>query len=307
MALLIYSAVPASLWIDALREASPRLDIRSWPDIGDPSDITSALVWKPDLSVLRALPNLRAIFSMGAGVDHILERGEFPKGVRLARIVDSGLSVSMSQYVCYHAIRYLRQFDKFQDAQRARSWISPPVVEPCGWNVGLLGFGVLGSHSARALKQLGFHVRALARSSKTDEVIKVFDQTQFDEFLSDTRLLICLLPLTRETKGILNKEVFNKLPRGAYLINVGRGAHQVELDILSALDDGQLEGATLDVFNEEPLPDSSPLWSHPKVYITPHCAADPDPKRAAPFILDNVRRTDEGISLLGEVDLACEY
>ncbi len=307
MALLIYSAAPTAPWIEALRGASPELDIRCWPEIGDPSDITSALVWKPDLSVLRALPNLRAIFSMGAGVDHVLQGGEFPQGVRLARIVDDGLSVSMSQYVCYHAIRYFRQFDKFTDAQHTRSWISPPALEPDGWDVGLLGYGVLGSHCAKSLKQLGFNVRALARSGRTDAAIKVFNRTQFDEFLSGTRLLICLLPLTRETKGILNKDVFNRLPRGAYLINVGRGAQQVEPDILSALEDGQLGGATLDVFNDEPLPDSSPLWSHPKVYITPHCAADPDPKRTAPFILDNIRRTNEGMSLLGEVDLACEY
>jgi len=309
MALIFYSEMdPFESWRDALGQAIPDLDIRNWDAPGDPAEIEFALVWRPPAGALRQFPNLKAILNLGAGVDALLQDPDLPAGVPIVRMVDEDLAQCMAEYVLLHVLRYHREQPLLDARQRAHDWrmlISPPAAHR---RVGLMGLGVMGMTSADLLRPVGFDLAAWTRGPRTVPGVECFHGADgLKPFLARSEILVCLLPLTPETEGILNADLFDALPRGAYLINAGRGGQQVEDDILAALDSGQLGGATLDVFRTEPLPAGSPFWDHAKVTVTPHNASVTNPDSAIRHVCDSIRRVRAGEPLRHVVDPATGY
>ena len=309
MTLLFWSDIdPADWWGEELRRLVPDLGFRVWPDTGDPGEIEFALVWEPALGGLRAFPNLKAIFSLGAGVDHLLRDPDLPHGVPITRVVDPNMTQRMTEYVVLHVLRYHRQHDDYVDQQRRRDWTMRPQPAPGDRRVGVMGQGELGGSAARALAALGLDVAGYSRTPKQIEGVTGFEGADgLAPFLERSEILVNLLPLTPGLENILDAALFAALPAGAFLINAGRGRHLVEADLLAALDSGRLGGATLDVFREEPLPDDHGFWSHPKITVTPHVAAIADPRFIARQVADNIARARRGQPLLHVVDPAVGY
>lgn len=309
MALLIYTPVhDAEDWADTLREHLPDLDVRVHPGPGqplpcDPAEIDMALIWKPPAGLLASLPNLKFVHGFGAGVDNILADKSYPRHVPLARVVDAGLANGMAEYVVLHVLRFHRQMQAMQFNQRNKTWKWLPPVDASERTVGIMGLGALGAVAAKRLVDFGFQVVGWSRRLKAiDGVASFHGEEQFEGFLRHCNLLVCLLPLTPETRGIICRRNLSLLPRGAYIINAGRGDHVVEADLLHALDNDYLSGATLDVFAEEPLREDHPFWTHPKVTVTPHNAADSIPALVVPQIVENIQRCRAGKPLLRIVD-----
>jgi glyoxylate/hydroxypyruvate reductase A len=295
-------------WDHRFRVMAPQHSIRVWPErIGDPEKIDYACVWNAPHGSLAAFTNLKAIFSLGAGVDELLTDPELP-GVPVVRIVDPELTMRMTEYVVLHVLLYHRRQRLYDMQQRVRMWRDneqPPAREVA---VGVMGLGALGLDAAEALCRLGFKVAGWSRSARTILGIETFHgMTGLLPFLRRSEILVCLLPATAATKGILNATHFAELKNNgalgaAYLINAGRGPLQVDADIVAALDEGVLAGATLDVFPTEPLPVSSPLWMHPKVTVTPHNAAASTPRAIVANVLRQIDRHEIGIPLEHVVD-----
>ena len=304
MALLFLSeADPVEPWRDALLAEMPDLDFRIWPDqVGDPNDIDVALVWRPPPGELSRYPNLKAILSLGAGIDALIEDDTLPD-LPLARMVDPSLTRTMADYILLAVLRHHRQFDLFEREQRAGRWtfVFPKAARER--TVGIMGLGVLGETAAVQLRNHDFKVQGWSRSPKTIEGVTSFHgQNQLQRFLESTEILVCLLPLTPDTRGVLNASLFAALPKDACLINAARGGHLVDSDLIQALDQGHLAAATLDVFETEPLPATSPLWRHEKILITPHVASYCVPETAASGVIDNIKRARSGQPLHHQVD-----
>jgi glyoxylate/hydroxypyruvate reductase A len=298
---------PAEPWRQELLARMPGLDVRIWPEVGDPAAIDIALVWRAPPGELARYPNLKAILSLGAGIEWLVADPTLPE-VPIARMVDPSLTRQMSEYVLLAVLRHHRQFDLFEREQRARNWAFAFPPQAAERRVGLMGLGQLGAAAARQLAAHGFDVSGWSRTPKTIEgVTNYAGRSELHAFLHRTDILVCLLPLTADTLGILDAETFDDLPHGAYMINVGRGAQLVEADLIAALDSGHLAGATLDVFREKPLPPDHPLWRHPKVLITPHVAAYCLPSTAADGVVDNIGRARRGEPLLHQVDRVRGY
>ncbi|HSA81434.1 MAG TPA: glyoxylate/hydroxypyruvate reductase A [Geminicoccaceae bacterium] len=308
MALLFLSPDdPAELWREELRARMPELEVRIWPETGDPAGIEIALVWRAPPGELARYPNLKAILSLGAGIEWLIADPTLPD-VPIARMVDPSLSRGMSEYVLLAVLRHHREFDRFELAQRARRWDFSLPPQAADRPVGIMGLGELGARVAELLVAQGFPVIGWSRTAKAIAGVTSYaGRSELPTFLQRCAILVCLLPLTAETRDILDAEVFASLPHGAYLINVARGAHLVEADLLAALDSGHLAGATLDVFRTEPLPPDDPLWRHPKVLITPHVASYSLPAVAADGVVDNIRRARAGRPLRHQVDRARGY
>ncbi len=279
----------------------------------EPADVRYVLVWKPDQSAFEGLNNLKAILSLGAGVDALVGHKGLPRSVPIVRFVNEELSQCMSDYVVASVTMHQRCFPYYQRRQSQRDWTQyypPPAWEIC---VGIMGLGVLGTEVARRLGALGFEVAGWTRGAKQLEGVKVFSgDSQFERFLSQTDILVDLLPLTAQTRGILNYETFSKLRRtrlkgGPTIINAARGGHQNEDDIVRALEDGTLGAASLDVFNSEPLPANSALWGLKNCYITPHVAAISNPESGASYFAHVVREHERGQPLINVVDLKKGY
>jgi glyoxylate/hydroxypyruvate reductase len=304
MALIFYSESDRyDAWRDALHAAVPDLEFRPWEEPGDPADIEFALVWLPPQGALRQFPNLKAILNLGAGVDALLKDPTLPEGVPVVRMVDDDLATCMAEYVLLHVLRYHREQPALDAQQRAHDWRM--IASPAAMHrrVGILGLGAMGGEAARLLVGAGFDVAGWSRRPKDLPGVQSFHGEEGRAaFLARSEILVCLLPLTPETEGILDRDLFQALPAGAYLINAGRGGHQVESDILAALDSGQLAGATLDVFREEPLPAASPFWDHPKVTVTPHNASITNPQSAVRHVCESIRRVRAGEPLRNVVD-----
>ncbi len=309
MTLLFYSTVDsAARWRAQLERLTGELDIRVWPEIGDPADIDYALVWRPQPGLLAALPNLKLILSLGAGVDHLLGDPQLPRHLPIVRLVDPHMTAAMSEYVTLQVLRLHRRDLDYRAQQQATAWRELDQKNAADRRVGILGFGELGQDAARQLRALGFDVAGWSRSEKTAAGIACHvGAAGLPRLLARSEILVCLLPLTAETEGILNTSTLALLPRGAALVNAARGAHLVEEDLLAALASGQLSGAVLDVFRDEPLPAGHPFWHHPRIVVTPHVAAFTNPATAAPIILDNIRRFGAGRPLLNRVDPARGY
>ena len=309
MTLLFYSTVDsAARWRAQLERLTRELDIRVWPEIGDPAEIDYALVWRPEPGLLAALPNLKLILSLGAGVDHLLGDPQLPRHLPIVRLVDPHMTAAMSEYVVLQVLRLHRRDLDYRAQQEARDWRELDQKNAADRRVGILGFGELGEDAAHKLKALGFDVAGWSRSAKTAAGIATYaGAAGLPPLLARSEILVCLLPLTPETEGILNARTLALLPQGAALVNAARGAHLVEEDLLAALASGQVSAAVLDVFADEPLPLGHPFWHHPRIVVTPHVAAFTNPATAAPIILDNIRRFEEGRPLLNRVDPARGY
>lgn len=296
------------VWIEAFGAGWPELECVPWDAAADPASIDYAFVWDPGAGALRRFANLKCIFSVGAGVDHLLSDPDLPAGVPVVRMVEPELTRGMSEYVALHVLRFHREGPALEAQQRGRIWNELLTPTAPDRRVGFLGFGVLAQAAARALGAFEFDLACWSRGPKQFAGVESFHgPAGLAPFLARTEILVCLLPLTPATTGILNKALFDGLPRGAWLINAGRGGHQVEADILAALESGQLAGAALDVFQSEPLPADHPFWAHSKVTISPHIASVTQPRSAAREIIANIRRVEAGDAPLNTVDIQAGY
>ena len=265
---------PAEPWLQGLGAALPGADISVWQAGAPQADY--AVVWAPPQQFLDAQPGLKALFNIGAGVDALLQL-RLPPGALLVRLQDAGMAVQMAEYVCHAVVRHFREFDAYEADMRAGRWTSRPPRTRADLAVGVMGLGVLGERVVRALAHFDFPVHGWSRtfhSSKAIDGVRCFSGVDgFNDFLAASRVLVNLLPLTPETQGVLNHANLSRLQPGGYVINVARGAHLVDADLLALLASGQLAGATLDVFRTEPLPAGHPFWQHPQITLTPHTSA----------------------------------
>ena len=297
----------ATAWSDTFRQQLPELEVRFWPDAGALRDIEYLAFMHPDFDALPPFPNLKAMFSRAAGVEDIVDHPKLPK-VPLGKVEPPGGDPMMTEYVVMHVLRLHREMPAYQAAQARREWLRQPIVRPDHRRVGFLGFGMMAKAPALVLKSLGFPVSAWVRSPRQSEEVPVFyGPDQLEPFLKQTDIAVCLLPLTAETEGILCARTFAMMPRGAMLVNVGRGRHVVDKDLIAALDSGQLSYVALDALWPEPLPPESPLWMHPKITVMPHIARRPTVAQLATEIVANIRSLKGGGGLLQEVDLKLGY
>ncbi len=309
MTILFYSeADSAEPWREAFARELPRIPFRVWPDSGPLASVRYALVWKPPRGFLAQFPNLKAILALGAGVDPIPTDPALPKGVPLLRLVDAGFPVQMTEYAMYAVLRFQRRMGEIEALQRQARWhqLDPFLVRD--FPVGVMGLGVIGAVVAQRLAAAGYAIAGWTKSPKRLDGVEVFSgSAAFKGFLSRSRLVINALPLTPQTENILDAAAFAAMPRTGYIVNIGRGAHLVDQDLIAALDSGQLEGAMLDVFREEPLPSSHPFWHHPKIVVTPHVAAPTIASEVQAQVIENIRRLERGDPPVGMVDIARGY
>ena len=296
-------------WETTLRAEIPDLDFRVWPDgAGDPHEIDIVLTWQPPRGLIATFPNLKAILSLAAGIEHILRDPELPPGVPIARLIDPGLQTGMVEFIAMEVLRHHRRECEYRAQQKVGDWTLLRQTLSRDRRIGILGLGHLGAACGEMLSRFGFSVSGWSRTEK--QLPGITSHTGEDglfNLLEQTDILVCLLPLTPDTEDILDATTLGALPRGAVLINAARGKHVVEDDLIEALDSGQLSGATLDVFREEPLPADHPLWYHPDVTVYPHAAAWTLPESAAPVIADNIRRARSGQPLFGQIEVRRGY
>jgi glyoxylate/hydroxypyruvate reductase A len=315
MAFLIACSSRAHQFAAEVRALEPELDLRIAPDIGRPEDIDTALAWQPPAGLLATLPGLKLIVSVGAGVDALMQDPTLPD-VPLVRFVDPDLTGRMAEYVTLHVLYHQRRMTEFRELQTRKAWQYLPEPPARHVRVGLMGLGVLGTAAAATLRPLGYQLRGWSRTPKDLPGVVCFSgAAQLDPFLTETDILAVLLPLTHDTRGLLNRGLLRTLSTrgrspllpGAVLINAGRGGLQVDADIVAALESGDLYAASLDVFETEPLPAASPLWQHPRVVVTPHNAAESAPAAIARYALLQRRAQQRGEVLGHLVDRGRGY
>ena len=301
MKIVVYSegCNPAT-WLAAIGQHMPHARAWAWQSGAAQADY--ALVWRPPQQMLDEQgAGLKAIFNMGAGVDGLLAL-QLPQGVPVVRLEDAGMAVQMAEYVCHAVIDHFRGLEHYRAQQLVGEWRLQPLRCRADYPVGIMGLGVLGEQVARAVAQFGFPVRGWSRSPKQLDGVQTFEgAAHFADFLQGTRILVNLLPLTPETENLINTALLNQLQRGAYVINVARGAHLVDADLLAAIESGQVAGAMLDVFRTEPLPADHPFWRCPQIRITPHGSARTLPDETLLQILHKLKAFDAGQSVTGVV------
>lgn len=297
----------AQAWREAFEEQFADLEIRIWPDAGEPAEIDYLAFMHPDFDALPAFPNLKAMFSRSAGVDDFVHHAKLPT-VPLGKLEPPGGDPMMTEYVLMHVLRFHRDMPAYQARQARREWHRGPIARPEDRRIGFLGYGLMARAPAQVLKALEFRVSAWVRTPKEDAEVPIFHgPDQLEAFLGQTDIAVCLLPLTEETEGILCARTFAMMPKGAMVINVGRGGHVVDADLIAALDSGQLSYAALDALSPEPLPPESPLWLHPKITVMPHVARRPTVAGLVHEITANIRCLEAGQPLLQEIDTAAGY
>lgn len=290
----------AGPWLDGLRAALPGAAVEVWQPGAPQAD--HAVVWAPPQQFLDEQPALRTLFNIGAGVDALLQL-RLPAGAQIVRLDDAGMSVQMAEYVCHAVIRHFREFDGYAADVQAGQWSFRKPRERRDFPVGVMGLGVLGERVAKALRVFDFPVHGWSRTPKAIEGVATHSgETGLETFLANSRVLVNLLPLTPETRDILNRRTLGRLQPGGYLVNVARGAHLVEEDLLALLDSGHLAGATLDVFRQEPLPAGHPFWTHPAITVTPHTAARTLRDESIAQIVGKIRALEAGLPVAGVVD-----
>ena len=305
--LLCTPAKTLAEWRGALERALPEAEVRAWePGLAWPADY--AALWLPPAEVLAGQSRLKAIFNLAAGVEALLKRVALPQGVPIIRLEDAGMARQMAEYVTWAVLRYFRRLDVYAAQQVRAEWLVHRPLGHAEFPVGVMGVGVLGSHVAQAVLGCGFPVLGWSRERKQVSGVKCFaGLAELEPFLAGSRAVVCMLPQTADTEGMLNKHTLAMLPAGAYVINVARGGLVVDEDLLAALDAGHIAGATLDVFREEPLPAAHPYWRHPKVFITPHASAVTLCDESAAQVAAKIRRLERGEPVTGVVDLARGY
>jgi glyoxylate/hydroxypyruvate reductase len=303
MTILFYSEIDdPEPWRAAFARELPQMGFRVWPDVGDVAEIAYALVWKPLPGLLRTLPNLKAILSLGAGVDGILRDAELPRDVPLVRLVDAGLSEQMSEYALYGVLHFHRQMHRYAVQQREGRWEPHAPVHAAERSVGVMGLGVLGSDFIRMLAPLKFRVLGFSRGARAMPGVDCYHgKDGLRPFLAQTEILVNFLPLTAQTQHILNAQTLAWLPRGACIVNIARGGHIDEQALLTALNEGRIGGVLLDVFEHEPLPAGHAFWQHRAVFLTPHIAAQAVAELAVSQVIENIRRIERGEQPLGLV------
>jgi glyoxylate/hydroxypyruvate reductase A len=292
-------------WVKVIQKLSPDLKIQIYPDISDPEEIEIAFLWQHPAGVLSNYPNLKLISSMGAGVDHILRDQSISPDIPIVRIVDDNLTWSMTNYVVMAVLNYHRQITRYQIDQKRKVWdMSNPELDV---TIGVMGVGALGADVLEKLRMMDFPVVGYGFSEKENLDFPYYSKNQLEQFLKSINVLVCLLPLTRETENILSLVLFEKCNPGTYLINVARGKHLVEADLITAFDKGYLSGAMLDVYREEPLPTDHPFWEEDRITMTPHIASVTNPQAAAPQLIENIDRIRSNRALLNLVDRTKGY
>ncbi|MBS1207565.1 MAG: ghrA [Proteobacteria bacterium] len=298
-------------WINALRKAMPQVHVRAWT-VGDNAPADYALVWHPPVEMLKGR-KLKGVFALGAGVDAILGQlsanpGMLADDIPLFRLEDTGMGSQMQEYAVSQVLHWFRRFDDYQALKQQSRWQQLEEYAHSDFTVGILGAGVLGSKVAESLLPWGFPVRCWSRSRKSLPGIQSFaGPEELGDFLQGTRVLINLLPNTPETVGLINQSLLNQLAEHSYVMNLARGVHVVEADLLAALESGKVKGAMLDVFSREPLPADNPLWAHPRVAMTPHIAAFTRPTEAIEFISHTIGKLERGETVSGRVDRVRGY
>jgi len=305
---LISKTQDGAKWRRIMAELAPDIDFRVWPDVGAPEDIEMAITWKHPPGALTGFANLKCICSLGQGVDHLFLDPELPVGVPIVRLVDSSMKRQMSAFVLAAVLRHHTHAAGYARLQAERRWQALAAADPADLCVGVMGLGALGSDLAVKLVALNFKVMGWSRGPKALREVESFvGDASLNEFLVHCDIVCCLLPLTTDTRDILDARRLAAMKKGAYLINTARGPHVDEAALIEALDDGHLAGAALDVFRQEPLPADNPLWRHPKVTVTPHVSAVTVATSSAPQIVDNYRRLRAGKPLLNLIDRERQY
>lgn len=310
MAVLFRPVIPVdnSHWIPQMRRTLVGHDLRIWPDHGDKTDITYMVAWKLFPGDAHEYPNLKAILSLSAGVNQYVGHPEFPAHADLIRMVEPGLSQGMREYVLSYTLRFHRRHDHMTALSKELPWGNTVPALSHQRTIGIMGLGEMGMACANALLALGFNVNGWTRTPKTTPGISNFaGPAQLDDFLASSEILICLLPLTQGTKGILNKDTLSKLPYGACVINAARGKHLVEDDLIPLLESGQIDQVALDVFQEEPLAPNHPFRKHPRIHITPHVAAITMPETGAESLKEAIEQIERGERPRGWVDMKRGY
>ncbi len=305
---LLLNFDPAT-WYAALHQADPTLELRLPEALGDPADIDCLLTHKVVPGLIGRLPNLKLLYAVGAGVDYLIDEMRAHPRLRVVRIVDEAVSGDVATLAVAGALQWMRDLQPYARQQADQVWAPLPPRSSTGTTVGILGMGRIGSAAARAFAALGFTVCGWSRQVlQHGEGIEAFAGPEgLQSMLPRTNILVCTLPLTPQTEGLINADLLARLPRGACVVNVGRGAHVDETALLAALDSGQLAGAFLDVTDVEPLPQGHRLWTHPAVRVTPHVASRTQPLRITPQVVENLRRLRAGETLLNEVDVGAGY
>ncbi|TFF13146.1 glyoxylate/hydroxypyruvate reductase A [Pseudomonas sp. BCA14] len=301
---LLYKSDPVrgQRWQALFAEHAPDIEWRAWPDIGNPAEIEYLAAWLAPDDLEQLLPNLKVLFAVSAGVDQ-LDLARLPADVPVVRLLDPGITRGMCEYASWAVLSLHRDMLRYRQQQVARNWQAHLLQPAANRRVGVMGLGAQAQQILATLAPLGFALSGWARSPHQLPGVDCFaGEAQLPAFLSQCDILLCVLPLTEQTQGILNHRLFAQLPRGAALVNMGRGGHLVEEDLLQALASGQLSGAVLDVLQEEPAPADHPFWDHPQILLTPHIAAMTQPDSAFAVLLENIRRHQRGEQMVGEVD-----
>ncbi len=306
--LFLSGADRAEAWRAQFAKLAPDLNFVQWPDVADPAAIDFALVWKYPPGELKRYPNLKLVSSLGAGIDHIVGDPDFPAHVPFVRLVDSSLTEGMVEYAVYGVLRHHRQMRQYEAYRREGKWRPLPAPDTRSCRVGIAGVGEIGGAIARALKGMDFAVAGWSRTGKGPAELEMYAGAEgWRRFLARSDILICVLPLTQATRGILDKAAFDAMPEGSAVINIARGGHIVSADLVAALDSGRLGYALLDVTDPEPLPPGHRFWTHPKLEFTPHIASLTNPATAAPQVVENIRAFLAGRPLRNRVDRSLGY
>jgi len=305
----LYKADPArgQVWARLFAEKAPQYEFRLWPDTGDPMQVRFLATWEPPPDLASAYPNLQVLFSTGAGIDQF-ELADLPPDLPVVRMVEPGIVEGMVEYVSFAVLGLHRDMPAYQRHQRAAQWKPMPVLPSSRRRVGVLGLGSLGQAVLDKLRSFGFDCAGWSRSRRELDGVQCFaGDEELPAFLARADILVCLLPLTRATRGLLNAKLFAQLACGVGLVHVGRGPQLVAADLLAALERGQIGHAVIDVCDPEPLPPGHAFWQHPRIWLTPHVASMTRPETAVQVVLDNLRRFERGEPMLGQVDRARGY
>lgn len=301
---ILYKSDPARgrKWAELLAQLAPEADFRQWPETGDPATVEYLVAWQPPADILQQFPNLKVLFSVGAGADQF-DYQQLPAELPVVRMVEQGLINGMVEYVTFAVLGLHRDMPRYLQQQREQRWQAHPMLPASRRRIGVMGLGSLGEAVLKPLLALGFDCGGWSRTPRQIEGVRCWaGNDQLGDFLARSDILVCLLPLTDSTRGILNAACFNQLPPGAALVQAGRGAQLSHDDLLQALDSQQLSAAVVDVTDPEPLPADHPFWRHPAIWLTPHIASQTVPETAVAALLANIRRFEAGEPMIGLID-----